>query len=107
MTLDLEALEKLPTLINRVETALEKLETEHISPAAPERLLLNIEEAAQRMSLARSTIAEYVCARKIPFVKIGKALRFDPRDLEAWIAANRVEPIVKEFPVLRKRRATA
>jgi hypothetical protein len=28
---------------------------------------------------------------RIPFVKVGRALRFDPDELDAWIADNRSE----------------
>jgi excisionase family DNA binding protein len=31
--------------------------------------------------------------RRIPFCKIGKFVRFDPDDLEAWIAERRVDSV--------------
>jgi predicted DNA-binding transcriptional regulator AlpA len=31
--------------------------------------------------------------RRIPFCKIGKFVRFDPVDIDAWIAARRVDSV--------------
>lgn len=58
--------------------------------------LLTIREAAQYLALSVSTLYGWVWQRRIPFVKIGRALRFDPRDLAAFVDANKQLPR-KEF----------
>ena len=55
--------------------------------------LLNIEETASLLGLAIPTIYKAVCARKIPFIKIGGRLLFDPERIEEWINSKKVEPI--------------
>ena len=56
------------------------------------RRLLTIREAASFLSVSVSTLYGWVWQRRILFVKIGRALRFDSQDLEAFIAANKQIP---------------
>ena len=53
------------------------------------KLLLTAKEAAQSLGLAEQTVRQWANMRKIPSVKLGRALRFDVRELEAWIDSNR------------------
>ena len=54
--------------------------------------LLTIREAAKYLAVSVSTLYGWVWQRRIPFVKIGRALRFDPRDLAAFVEANKHLP---------------
>jgi len=58
---------------------------------APPAALLNVREAAARLGLAKSTLDKMRCAGKGPrYVKsTDRAVRYDPVDLDAWIAARR------------------
>jgi excisionase family DNA binding protein len=58
--------------------------------------LLTIREAAQYLAVSVSTLYGWVWQRRVPFIKIGRALRFDSRDLAAFIEANKHAPR-KEF----------
>jgi excisionase family DNA binding protein len=51
--------------------------------------LLNIRQAAQMLSVSVSTLYGWIWQRRIPFVKIGRSVRFDIRDLEQFIQSNR------------------
>jgi excisionase family DNA binding protein len=55
--------------------------------------LLTIDEAAQLTRLSIKTLYSYTCTRRIPFVKLNGALRFDQDRLVAWIAEHAVEPV--------------
>jgi excisionase family DNA binding protein len=55
--------------------------------------LLTISEAADLTRLATKTLYGYVCSRKIPYVKINGALRFDEDRLRKWIAEHSFEPV--------------
>jgi excisionase family DNA binding protein len=55
----------------------------------PHQRLVPIREAAVFLSVSVSTLYGWVWQRRIPFVKIGRALRFDLWDLEAFINAIR------------------
>lgn len=57
--------------------------------------LINIHEVSAILGTAVNTIYSWVNQRKIPYVKVGRLLRFDPKDIESWISKNKVE--VREF----------
>ena len=53
--------------------------------------LLNVREAARYLAVSVSTLYGWVWQRRIAFVKMGRALRFDMADLEKFIQANRTQ----------------
>jgi len=77
----------------------------HVEQTKPELMegmtsrerLLTIREAAQYLAVSVSTLYGWVWQRRIPFVKIGRALRFDSHDLAAFVEANKQVPR-KESP---------
>jgi len=54
--------------------------------------LLNVAEAARFLAVSPSTLYGWVWQRRIPFVKLGRAVRFDKADLEDYIERNKVRP---------------
>ncbi len=54
--------------------------------------LLTVQEAAQYLAVSVSTLYGWVWQRRVPFVKIGRALRFDSHDLESFIESNKQYP---------------
>lgn len=52
--------------------------------------LMTVEEAAARLGVSVRFVRRLVAERRIPFVKVGKFVRFDPADLEEWIDDHRV-----------------
>ena len=56
----------------------------------PEKRLLNAQEAAIYLGLAEHTVRQWASMRKIPFVKLGRALRFDKEVLDKFIETNQV-----------------
>jgi excisionase family DNA binding protein len=59
--------------------------------AARSSQLINVNEAAQVLAVSPSTLYGWVWQRKIPFVKVGRAVRFEMADLERFILQNRIE----------------
>jgi excisionase family DNA binding protein len=57
----------------------------------PQRLM-TIQEAAEFLAVSVSTLYGWVWQRKIPFVKVGRALRFERADLDRFVQTNRFEP---------------
>jgi excisionase family DNA binding protein len=53
--------------------------------------LITIREAAAMLAVSPSTLYGWVSQRRIPFVKVGRALRFSVADLESYILSNRRE----------------
>ena len=61
------------------------------APANPASGLLNVRQAAVRLGLSKSTLDKMRIAGKGPrYVKTtDRAVRYDPTDLDHWIAARR------------------
>ncbi len=55
--------------------------------------LLTIQQAAKYTGLSTHTLYKMVSQRRVPFVKLGGALRFDPNKLDQWIKQNTVMPM--------------
>jgi excisionase family DNA binding protein len=55
--------------------------------------LLDIDTAAERLSVDVRFMRRLVAERRIQHYKVGKFLRFDPADLDAFVLAGRREAI--------------
>jgi excisionase family DNA binding protein len=53
---------------------------------------LSVPEAAERLGVSPRFIRRLVAERRIPYLKLGRHVRFDPADLDAFLIAGRVEP---------------
>jgi excisionase family DNA binding protein len=54
--------------------------------------LVDIEWVASRLGVEVRHVRRLVADRRIPFVKWGHLLRFDPAEIEAWIDGSRRPP---------------
>jgi excisionase family DNA binding protein len=54
--------------------------------------LLSVEEAADRLGTSPRFIRRLIAERRIAFTKIGRHVRIATKDIDAFIAAGRVEP---------------
>ena len=59
---------------------------------SPNARLVNVQHAAQYLAVSVSTLYGWVYQRRIPFVKVGRALRIDVSDLDQFIESNRIRP---------------
>lgn len=57
----------------------------------PESGLLTVQDAATFLAVSTSTLYGWVYLRRIPFVKVGRALRFELAELQKFIQANRFQ----------------
>jgi excisionase family DNA binding protein len=55
--------------------------------------LIGPEEASKALAVELATIYTWVARRKIPFVKVGSALRFRPSALQAWLREREYQPV--------------
>jgi excisionase family DNA binding protein len=58
--------------------------------------LLTVEEAADRLGTSTRFVRRLVFERRIAFVKVGRHLRIAPADLDAFIAAGRIDALRQE-----------
>lgn len=52
--------------------------------------LLTIQELSEWLKIPRGTLYNWVSEGRIPRVKLGGKLRFDPREIERWLEANTI-----------------
>jgi excisionase family DNA binding protein len=50
-----------------------------------ENQLWSIERLAQYLDVPEATIRDWVYKRRVPFVKVGRHVRFKPSDVDEWI----------------------
>jgi excisionase family DNA binding protein len=54
--------------------------------------LMNVREAAQYLGTTPATLYTKIWRREIPFIKLGRSVRFDVRDLDQLIEDAKVRP---------------
>lgn len=50
---------------------------------------LTVQEVAQLLNVRVQTLRKWIAMGKIPSVKVGRACRIDPQELESWINERR------------------
>ena len=66
--------------------------------------LLTVEEAAERLGTSVRFVRRLVAERRIAYVKVGRHVRLDSGDVEAFIAGSRVEVRPSSVAALPRRR---
>lgn len=54
--------------------------------------LLDSEALARRLNVTSRFVRRLVAERRIPFLKVGRSVRFDPADVDTWLEQARVGP---------------
>ncbi len=52
--------------------------------------LLTIDQLAEQLSVSTRHVRRLVAERRVPFLKVGKFVRFDPAEISAWLDRTRV-----------------
>ncbi len=50
-----------------------------------ERRFIGVVELADYLGLTKGTVYVWVCRRKIPYVKVGRLVKFDLHKIEKWL----------------------
>ena len=69
--------------------------------------LLTIEEAADRLGTSVRFVRRLIAERRIAYVKVGRHVRLDSADVEAFIAASRVQVRRSSVAALPHRRPSS
>jgi excisionase family DNA binding protein len=67
--------------------------------------LIDVEELAEWLGVEVVFVRRLVAERRIPFLKIGKFVRFDPGEVSVWIDRQRVSPNSQISRIRSKSRA--
>ncbi|HUP68360.1 MAG TPA: helix-turn-helix domain-containing protein [Acidimicrobiales bacterium] len=60
------------------------------STSAP---LMDLPALSRRLGVNHRYVRRLVAERRIPFIKFGHLLRFDPHEIEAWLDGVRRPPV--------------
>ncbi len=52
--------------------------------------LLTMDELAERLGVTRRHVRRLVTERRVPFLRVGRFIRFDPVDISTWLDRARV-----------------
>jgi excisionase family DNA binding protein len=52
--------------------------------------LLTVRQLISLVGMSRTTIYEYVTAKRIPYLRIGTMIRFDPHAIAEWLRQHNV-----------------
>jgi excisionase family DNA binding protein len=63
-----------------------------------------VDGLATRLGVTVRFVRRLVEERRVPYVKVGRLVRFDPAEVEGWLLANRVEPFDPPTAAGRGRR---
>jgi excisionase family DNA binding protein len=69
--------------------------------------LLSVEQAAERLGTSVRFVRRLIAERRIAYVKVGRHVRLDPTDVEAFITASRIEVRSSSVAALPHRRRSA
>ena len=72
-------------------------------PMAERPSLLDVEGLANWLGVDVVYVRRLVSERRIPFVKLGKYVRFDPDEVASWVDGLRVEPTPRSAARNRRR----
>jgi excisionase family DNA binding protein len=61
--------------------------------------LIEIPTVAQILGTTRRHVQRLVSERRIPYLKVGRFIRFDPCELSVWLDEQRVAMHVPPYPV--------
>lgn len=65
----------------------------------PTASLLDMDALAARLGVTVRFVRRMVEERRVPYFKLGKLVRFDADEVEAWLVSHRVDPPVTARPV--------
>ena len=52
--------------------------------------LLTMDQLAERLGVTRRHVRRLITERRVPFVRVGRFIRFDPAEISAWLDRARV-----------------
>ncbi|MGH9083207.1 MAG: helix-turn-helix domain-containing protein [Acidimicrobiales bacterium] len=52
--------------------------------------LLNIDQLAEQLGITVRHVRRLIAERRVPYLKVGKLVRFAPADIAAWLDEGRI-----------------
>ena len=58
-----------------------------------EQRYLSPQELSQYLNLSIQTIYEWTSQKKIPYIKLGRLVKFDQQEIDEWVKMQKIEVI--------------
>ncbi len=58
-----------------------------------EKRFLGMDDFSDYLGVPKGTLYVWVCHKKIPYLKVGKLVKFDLREIENWLKDKRFKEI--------------
>ena len=58
-----------------------------------EKRFLGLQEVSEYLGVTRGTLYVWVCHKRITYLKMGRLVKFDLQEIEAWLKDKRVKII--------------
>lgn len=58
-----------------------------------ERRFVGVDELAVYLDISLNTVYTWVCLKKVPYIKMGRLVKFDLVEIEKWVRQKRIEEI--------------
>ena len=49
---------------------------------------------AEYLGITKGSLYVWTCQRRVPFLKIGKLVKFDLREIEGWLKEKRIKELL-------------
>jgi excisionase family DNA binding protein len=56
--------------------------------------ILTIGKLSKYLSVSPNTIYSWISRKKIPYIKLGRLVRFNRQDIDKWVQEKKVEEVV-------------
>lgn len=83
---------KQEAILDRFERLYENNADRIKSQMSPGRRFLGVKDLAEHLGVPINTLRSWVWMRRIPYIKLGRTVKFDLQDIEEWIRDRKVEP---------------
>ena len=58
-----------------------------------EKRFLGLQEVSEYLGVTKGTLYVWVCHKRIPYLKMGRLVKFDLQEIESWLKDKRVKII--------------
>ena len=58
-----------------------------------EKRYLGMAECSEYIGITKGTLYSWVSHKRIPYIKIGKLVKFDLKEIEPWIKERRIKEV--------------
>lgn len=59
--------------------------------------LLTLDQICEKLKVKRSFIYDLTSRSQIPYIKVGRLIRFDPEEIDKWLQSQKVKVKKREF----------